>query len=410
MDTNNDRPDVRGGFARFLDFMYVPYTKEYIREGYPFGTDFHIPGIDLHIDIFDSWKNGGHPFNPDDVYDMKKLELWKSKSENEDYREAIRTWTDVDVRRRNMAGELHMNRLEIYSDTVEGCVEALDRYVGDLLVEWCSKSDFPGTAKWPAAHPIWDCSVSDMPTPRDAWGDVKYLRKAVKNMLYIIKKDYPDFRRKHVEEMLKCGLRNNHITSTTQRMLEMILNRFTIAKIAPKVTALSAPTFHKIIEESGVDLSSGAYLPMAGFGGIYEGVKRWASDHKTDVECECYDINPNFCNWYGWGRRDMLEQEVVTDKVCVVCPPFGKKYEQWKGTPREMSAGTSFFEWYWLIKKFVKAKDYIIVGPEVDLTGTGSNKGLDSKGKKRNGLFTKTVGVMLWTDEMMEQYRKHNKL
>ena len=75
-----------------------------------------------------------------------------------------------------------------------------------------------------------------------------------------------------------------------------------------------------------------------------------------------------------------------------------------------MSAGTSFFEWYWLIKKFVKAKDYIIVGPEVDLTGTGSNKGLDSKGKKRNGLFTKTVGVMLWTDEMMEQYRKHNKL
>ena len=29
-------------------------------------------------------------------------------------------------------------------------------------------------------------------------------------------------------------------------------------------------------------------------------------------------------------------------------------------------------------------------------------KGFDSSGNKREGLFAKTTGVMLWTDEMIE--------
>ena len=381
----------------------------YGKERYPFSCDFYISKIDLFIEIQGTWTHCNHPFNKETKEDIEQLEFLKEKSkESNYYKNTIYTWTDLDVRKRRYVEENNLNYLEIFSDKIDICIKEFEEYIKKLLVDWCLKNDFPGTQKWPANHPIWDCNVANLKTPRNAWYQEKYITKAVNNLIWILKKDYPDFRKSHIDEFLKCEIHNNEITKSTKRLLELILNRFTIAKIAPKVTALSAPTFEKIIEESGIDLSCGAYLPMAGFGGIYEGVKRWCKKHKKDIDYECYDINPHFCEWYGWKQRDMLTQKIKTDKICVVCPPFGKEYEQWEGTPKEMSSDISFFEWYWLIKEYVDAPDYIIVGPEIDLTGTGSNKGLDGKGKKRNGLFSKTVGVMRWTDEMMEKYKKES--
>ena len=383
-------------FYKYLinTFGFENVDPQHYDNQYPYSCDFFIPGLKLYIEIQGSWTHGKHPFNPGDKKDNEKLNYWKSK-DSEYYNNAIYTWTDLDVRKRVCARDNHLNYLEIFSNNIEDCITIFENCITEKIVDYCLTQDLPGNGKWPSNHPIWDCNVGNKVSPRFAWSNRNYLEKAVKNIFYMLPKD-EKFRIRHIKELLNCQMLDNRIVYASQKLLQMIQDRFTIAKIAPKVTAISEYSVKKIIDESGIDISNGVYLPMAGFGGIYRAVKSYG-----DIDVETYDINEKFCHWYGWKQRDMLAQKVVTDKVCICCPPFGKKYEHWDGTPDEMS-DIDFKEWYKLIKKYVIAPEYIIIGPEIDKTGTGSNKGVDKDGKKQSGLFTKTVGVMRWTDEMIE--------
>ena len=383
-------------FYKYLinTFSFENVDPQHYDNQYPYSCDFFIPGLDLYIEIQGSWTHGKHPFNPGDKKDNEKLNYWKSK-DSEYYNNAIYTWTDLDVRKRACARDNHLNYLEIFSNNIEDCITIFENYITEKIVDYCLTQDLPGNGKWPSNHPIWDCNVGNKVSPRFAWSNRNYLEKAVKNIFYMLPKD-EKFRIRHIKELLNCQMLDNRIVYASQKLLQMIQDRFTIAKIAPKVTAISEYSVKKIIDESGIDISNGVYLPMAGFGGIYRAVKSYG-----DIDVETYDINEKFCHWYGWKWRDMLAQKVVTDKVCICCPPFGKKYEHWDGTPDEMS-DIDFKEWYKLIKKYVIAPEYIIIGPEIDKTGTGSNKGVDKDGKKQSGLFTKTVGIMRWTDDMVE--------
>ena len=383
-------------FYKYLinTFGFENVDPQHYDNQYPYSCDFFIPGLDLYIEIQGSWTHGKHPFNPGDKKDNEKLNYWKSK-DSEYYNNAIYTWTDLDVRKRVCARDNHLNYLEIFSNNIEDCITIFENYITEKIVDYCLTQNFPGNNKWPSNHPIWDCNVGNKVSPRFAWSNRNYLEKAVKNIFYMLPKD-EKFRIRHIKELLNCQILDNRIVYASQKLLQMIQDRFTIAKIAPKVTAISEYSVKKIIDESGIDISNGVYLPMAGFGGIYRAVKSYG-----DIDVETYDINEKFCHWYGWKQRDMLVQKVVTDKVCICCPPFGKKYEHWDGTPDEMS-DIDFKEWYKLIKKYVIAPEYIIIGPEIDKTGTGSNKGVDKDGKRQSGLFTKTVGIMRWTDDMVE--------
>ena len=253
----------------------------------------------------------------------------------------------------------------------------------DSIVTICAESDFPGTSKWPENHPIWDCFVPGHSSPRDAWNNRSILVNSVKNLVQVLanslmENKYHSFVRRHIDAL-------RLINTDTMPIRQLVLNRFTVAKIAPKVTALRATDLLKIIEESGKDLSAGVYCPMAGFGGIVEGAKKWFKTRGLKPDIEAYDINKNFCEWYGWTQRDVLAQTVTTDKTVVVCPPFGKKYEHWKGTPDAMS-DIDFIDWVKLIKEHVKAPDYIFIGPE---PGTK---------KTKCGLFAKKVGIALYKE------------
>ena len=285
----------------------------------------------------------------------------------------------------------------------------------DQLVEWCLTNPFPGNSKWTANHPIWKCYVPGQQSPYNAWNDEKCIKKAVKNMFKTLdkciceNKDY-SFVKRHLDSINSCEIENNKIISSDNRLLELVLARFTIAKIASKVTAISPTDCMKIFDETDVDLSkyNGIYAPMAGFGGIVDGYIRWIKKNDSDdytskiSGIEAYDINKSFCDWYGWKQRDMLESVIETDKVCVVCPPFGKNYEHWvdsseNGISQDViddMADITFFEWYALIKKHVKAPAYIIIGPELSSNGRNT--------KKCGNLFKKRVGIQLWTDELYE--------
>ena len=284
------------------------------------------------------------------------------------------------------------------------------------LVEWCLNNPFPGNNKWEANHPIWKCYVPGQPSPYNAWCDEDCIKKAVKNMFKtidrcIIGNKEDSFVKRHLDALNSCIIENNTIIYSNKKLLELVLARFTIAKIASKVTAISSSDCMKIFDKSGIDLSKydGIYVPMAGFGGIVEGYKRWVKNNDSInynervSNIEAYDINKSFCDWYGWKQKDMLVSFVETDKVCIVCPPFGKNYEHWvdsseNGVSQDIiddMADITFIEWYALIKKHVKAPAYIIIGPEL------SSNGRDVK--KCSNLFKKRVGIQLWTDELYER-------
>ena len=377
------------GFYKYLIYLFGfdnVDPQHYDTEKYPYSCDFYIYSINLYIEIQGTWTHGKHPYDETNIYDQKKVNFWKSKN-NEYYNNAIYTWTNLDVRKRKIPKENKLNYLEIFSNKLDDCVDLFENYIKDLLVDWCFKNELPGNTKWPNNHPIWDCNVGELPSPRCAWNNREYLKKAVDNMFKMMKDD--EFRVKHINEILKCKIENNEIVESSELLLRMILNRFTVAKIAPKVTALKSNILKNIIDESGIDISNGVYIPMAGFGGIVEGVKLWGDEHNKSIDCECYDINPFFCKWYGWKQRNMLEKKIKTDKICICCPPFGKDFEHWNGTPNDMS-NIDFKEWYKLIKEYVDAPTYIIIGPEIN------------KNKSTCGLFSKKIGVMLWTDDMIK--------
>ena len=84
---------------------------------YPYACDFYIQSLDLYIEIQGHWTHGKHSFDSTNNEDIKLLEYWKSKNNNY-YNNAIYVWTDLDVRKRNIAKINELNYLEIFSNNI----------------------------------------------------------------------------------------------------------------------------------------------------------------------------------------------------------------------------------------------------------------------------------------------------
>jgi hypothetical protein len=98
------------------------------KERYPFNCDFYLPEYDLFVEIQGSWTHGGHPFNPENTDDLNKLDLWRSKNSRY-YDNAIYTWTDLDMRKRDVAEENHINRLEIFSSDITETIRIFEKSI-----------------------------------------------------------------------------------------------------------------------------------------------------------------------------------------------------------------------------------------------------------------------------------------
>ena len=84
---------------------------------YPFACDFYIKSLDLFIEINGMWTHGGHPFDENNDEDMKKLTIWRTKN-TKFYNQAIYVWTDLDVRKRNIAKKNKLNYIELFSHNI----------------------------------------------------------------------------------------------------------------------------------------------------------------------------------------------------------------------------------------------------------------------------------------------------
>lgn len=89
--------------------------RQYSSDKYPFAADFYIPEIDTYIEYQGFWTHGFHPFNCNDINDINKLNKWKEKSlKSKFFSKDIYVWTDLDIRKRNIAKLNNINLIEFW--------------------------------------------------------------------------------------------------------------------------------------------------------------------------------------------------------------------------------------------------------------------------------------------------------
>ena len=87
------------------------------KQRYPFSADIYIPSLDLFIEFNFMWTHGREPYNEHDTEHQKQLKIWIQKAEKSAfYKNAIYTWTDLDVRKRHYAEKHNLNWLCFYSE------------------------------------------------------------------------------------------------------------------------------------------------------------------------------------------------------------------------------------------------------------------------------------------------------
>lgn len=88
--------------------------RQYKEERYPFMCDFYVPSEDLFIELNYHWTHGKKLFENSEK-DNLFLNKWKSK-DSKYYKNAIYTWTILDVQKYNKAKENNLNYLAFYNE------------------------------------------------------------------------------------------------------------------------------------------------------------------------------------------------------------------------------------------------------------------------------------------------------
>ena len=84
-------------------------------ERYPFAVDFYIPERDLFIELNGSWSHGGHWYEVDREMDQKTVQTWRKKGEKSQYYlNALGTWTERDVRKREASRDAQLNYVTLW--------------------------------------------------------------------------------------------------------------------------------------------------------------------------------------------------------------------------------------------------------------------------------------------------------
>lgn len=100
--------------------------RHYSEERYPFECDFYIKTLDLFIELNYHFIHGDHPFNINDLNDIKELEILKEKPQTRInskgkvskslYAIKIKIWTIKDVEKLNIAINNKLNYLMFYKE------------------------------------------------------------------------------------------------------------------------------------------------------------------------------------------------------------------------------------------------------------------------------------------------------
>lgn len=107
-----------------LKLIYLDTIHGYRDDRYPFVCDLYIPSKDLFIELNFHWTHGKFPFDKNNPEHIKKLNDWKIKSEEINfkkqtkrfYKSAIQTWTIRDVKKLKAFNDNKLNYKIFYSE------------------------------------------------------------------------------------------------------------------------------------------------------------------------------------------------------------------------------------------------------------------------------------------------------
>ncbi len=85
-------------------------VRQHMSDEYPFLCDFYIKSRNLYLELNGLWTHGNHWFDFGSAGDQKILSVWQEKGcDCKYYRTAIHVWTDLDVRKREIARKNQLN-------------------------------------------------------------------------------------------------------------------------------------------------------------------------------------------------------------------------------------------------------------------------------------------------------------
>ena len=96
-----------------LKEIFPDVIREYKSDVYPFRCDFYIPSIDTYIECHYHWTYGKRLYSGSPE-DMKIVAEWKQKN-TDYYKNAIKVWTKLDVKKYQCALEHNLNYLLFYN-------------------------------------------------------------------------------------------------------------------------------------------------------------------------------------------------------------------------------------------------------------------------------------------------------
>ena len=101
-------------FEKWLIDNKINYISQYQSDEYPFNCDFYFPDKKLYLEIQGFWGHGGHPYDPENIDDIKKANIWKEKG-TKFYLNNYDVWTRRDPLKRQWAKDHNLNWKEIFT-------------------------------------------------------------------------------------------------------------------------------------------------------------------------------------------------------------------------------------------------------------------------------------------------------
>lgn len=120
---NNDSFNKSKPEESYYKYLLTQYEEtDIIRQykdstRYPFNCDFYIISEDKFIECNYHWTHGPHPFDPNNLEDVQLLQSWQTKAADSNfYATAIHVWTNLDVRKMQIAKQNNLNIEFLYSE------------------------------------------------------------------------------------------------------------------------------------------------------------------------------------------------------------------------------------------------------------------------------------------------------
>lgn len=101
------------GFIEGKDFI-----TEYKSDEYPYHCDFFLIPKNIYVEINVYYTHGKHWYNKNNSSDIAQLQKWNNaKKEHKQYQSAIKTWTESDVKKREIAKKNKLNYVVLWNNT-----------------------------------------------------------------------------------------------------------------------------------------------------------------------------------------------------------------------------------------------------------------------------------------------------